>query len=309
MRSCLKRLLVFVLIVVLAAVLLFGLLSHRGNDSGRKLPSLLGNETQQGESADDWYHFLLIGTDTRPNEDAAGRSDTMIIASVNQARGKVKLASLARDTWVSIPGKGENKLNAAHSWGGPDLLLETINQNFDMHLTDYVSVDFYGLIDIVDAMGGVEVEITKAEASAINSSVASEHPRVKVTRVKAGNAQLCGVQALSYARIRKLDNDFGRTSRQRKLIGALLEKARRLNLLQLMSVFEKGMNALTYRTEKDPIQLVQMFTGLKGGIDSMEELSLPSEGHYRYVDKNGVSAVGIDPRQVAQEWHDFVYGQ
>jgi len=296
MRSCLKRLLVFVLIVVLAAVLLSGLLSHRGNDSGRKLPSLLGNETQQAEKPDDWYHFLLIGTDTRPNEDAAGRSDTMIIASVNQARGKVKLASLARDTWVSIPGKGENKLNAAHSWGGPDLLLETINQNFDMHLTDYVSVDFYGLIDIVDAMGGVEVEITKAEASAINSSVASEHPRVKVTRVKAGNAQLCGVQALSYARIRKL-------------IGALLEKARRLNLLQLMSVFEKGMNALTYRTEKDPIQLVQMFTGLKGGIDSMEELSLPSEGHYRYVDKNGVSAVGIDPRQVAQEWHDFVYGQ
>lgn len=309
MRSCLKRLLVFVLIVVLAAVLLFGLLSHRSNDSGRKLPSLLGNETQQAENTDDWYHFLLIGTDTRPNEDAAGRSDTMIIASVNQARGKVKLASLARDTWVSIPGKGENKLNAAHSWGGPDLLLQTINQNFDMHLTDYVSVDFYGLIDIVDAMGGVEVEITKAEASAINSSVASEHPRVKVTRVKAGNAQLCGVQALSYARIRKLDNDFGRTSRQRKLIGALLEKARRLNLLQLMSVFEKGMNALTYRTEKDPIQLVQMFTGLKGGIDSMEELSLPSEGHYRYVDKNGVSAVGIDPRQVAQEWHDFVYGQ
>ena len=262
------------------------------------------------ESADGWYHFLLIGTDTRQNADNAGRSDTMIIASVRPATGQIKLASLARDMWVTIPGEGENKLNAAHSWGGPDLLLETIGQNFGIHLTDYVSVNFYGLIDIIDAMGGVEVEITRAEAGVINSSVAKEHPHLKVTRVKEGKAQLCGAQALSYARIRKLDNDFGRTSRQRKLIGAMVEKLGQLNPFQLLGVASKAMEAVTYRMETDPFQLLGMLTNLQeAGLDGIEELSLPSEGNFRYHSSDGISKLLIDPEQVAQEWHAFVYGE
>lgn len=262
---------------------------------------------QQSDIPDDWYHFLLIGTDTRQDVDNAGRSDTMIIASVQSSTGKIKLASLARDMWVTIPGEGENKLNAAHSWGGPDLLLETLRQNFGIHLNDYVSVNFYGLIDIIDAMGGVEVEITSAEAGVINSSVAKEHPHVKVTRVKEGKAHLCGVQALSYARIRKLDSDFGRTSRQRKLIGAMVEKLGQLNPFQLLGVASKAMEAVTYRMEPDPFQMLELLTSLKEtGLDGIEELSLPSEGNFRYDSSDGVSKLLIDPAQVAQEWRSFI---
>lgn len=263
---------------------------------------------QAPTETDGWYHFLLIGTDTRQDVDNAGRSDTMMIASVQFSTGRIRLASLARDMWVAIPGEGENKLNAAHSWGGPELLLETINRNFGMNLTDYLSINFFGLIDIVDAMGGVEVEITSAEAGVINAGVAKEYPRAEVTRVKAGKAQLCGVQALSYARIRKLDNDFGRTSRQRKLVGAMLAKVGSLNPLQLVGVGAKCLEATTMRM--DPQQLLALCGTLlsKDGC-TFEELSLPSEGNFRYNSSDGISKLLIDPAQVAQEWLDFIDGE
>lgn len=265
------------------------------------LPAL----AQSAPETDGWYHFLLIGTDTRQDVENAGRSDTMIICSLHAADGRIKLASLARDMWVDIPGKGKNKLNAAHSWGGPELLLETINQNFGMNLTDYVSINFFGLTDLVDAMGGVEVEITSAEAGVINSSVAKEHPHTKVTRVKEGQAHLCGVQALAYARIRKLDSDFGRTARQRKLLSAMLTRAGQLEPLQLLAVGAACTRTLTLRI--DFSQIAGLLPILRDqGLNGIEELSLPSEGHYRYHSNDGISKVLFDAEQVAQEWHNFI---
>ena len=306
MRLTIRRWLAFVVLVCFLFTLPLGAGAQEENADW--FHGTLDMLAQQPESVDEWYHFLLIGTDTRQNVENAGRSDTMIIASVLPREGRIKLASLARDMWVTIPGEGENKLNAAHSWGGPDLLLETINQNFHMNLTDYVSVNFYGLIDIIDAMGGVEVEITSAEAGVINNSVAKEHPYAEVTRLMEGKAHLCGVQALSYARIRKLDSDFGRTSRQRKLIGAMLDKVSHLNPLQLMDVAAKCMDAVTFRMGSDGYQLMGMLYGLEEkGLDGIEELSLPSR--FRYHSNDGISKLLIDPEQVAQEWHAFVYGE
>ena len=260
------------------------------------------------DDRDGWYHFLLIGTDTRQDVDNAGRSDTMILCSLHTGQGKVKLASLARDMWVDIPGHGQNKLNAAHSWGGPALLLETINQNFGLNLTDYVSINFFGLTDLVDVMGGVDVEITSAEAGVINSSVAKERLSYSVPRVKAGQAHLCGVQALSYARIRKLDSDFGRTARQRKLLTAMLTKVGQLNPLQLLAVGAACAQTLTLQI--DFSKMAGLLQTLKAeGLDHLEELSLPSEGHYRYHSSDGISKVLFDAEQVRQEWQAFVYGE
>ena len=117
-------------------------------------------------------NILLIGTDTRENETASGRADTMMICSINLKTGLINVISLARDTWVTMGDNGhENKLNAAHTFGGPNLLMQTINRTYNLNIEHYVTVNFYGICDIVDTLGGVTIQLEKDEPWAINSTV------------------------------------------------------------------------------------------------------------------------------------------
>lgn len=259
---------------------------------------------------DQWQNFLLIGTDTRKDEVDAARSDTMMICSVNLGRGEVKLTSLARDMWVDIAGEeyGENKLNAAHRYGGPQLLMDTLNETFGLELKEYVSINFFGLIDVVDALGGVDIEISKSEAGVINKDVYNDFPNAQVTRVQGGVAHLSGVQALTLARTRRLDNDFGRTSRQRRLLSALLAEVKESSPGEFYS-FAKTCFEHTSTNISFDRMLELGGTLLRSGLDGFQELSLPSKGNYRSVTKNGSSALAFDAEQVAQELHAFIYGE
>ncbi len=259
---------------------------------------------------DQWQNFLLIGTDTRADEADAGRSDTMIVCSVNLGRGEVKLASLARDMWVDIAGEeyGENKLNAAHRYGGPQLLLDTLNEMLGLELEEYVSINFYGLIDIVDALGGVDVEISKSEAGVINKDVYNDFPHAQVTKVQGGVAHLNGVQALTFARTRRLDNDFGRTQRQRRLLSALLAEVKKSSPGELYSFARTCMEHTSTNISFDRM-LELGGTLLRSGLDGFEELSLPSKGNYRNVTRKGSSAIAFDAEQVAEELRVFIYGE
>jgi LCP family protein required for cell wall assembly len=258
---------------------------------------------------DKWQNFLLIGTDTRKDEANAGRSDTMIICSVNLAKNKVKLTSLARDMYVDYPGDHyEGKLNAAIRWGGPELLMETINTYFDMDLEKYISINFYGLIDIVDALGGVDVEISAKEASTINRYVAEQFKNAEVTRVGEGNAHLCGVQALTFSRIRSLDSDYNRTGRQRRVLAAMLQKVKGSSPKELYSLASTCLeHTATNMTLDELIGLAGPL--LRRGLDSFEDRSLPSPGNYRNGNHNGESVVKFDAQQVTEELHQFIYGE
>ena len=150
-------------------------------------------------------NILLIGTDTRENDRESGRADTMMICSINQQTGMVHVTSLARDTWVTMGENGhQNKLNAAHTFGGPNLLMQTINRTFNLNIEEYVSVNFYGICDIVDTLGGVTIQLQKDEPWAINTTVEEEYGNYGDVRIAsipsdATEARLCGAGGLQHA--------------------------------------------------------------------------------------------------------------
>lgn len=163
-------------------------------------------------------NILLLGVDG--SADSSSRSDSMILVSVDSKHGKIKLTSFLRDSWVYIPAKEKNsKLNSACSYGGPQAVVDTIEYNYEIDIDHYVMVDFDMFTQIIDSLGGVEVEVTENEASFIN--------RTTSQTVESGKSvHLNGAEALVYCRIRKLDSDYMRTFRQRKVITALINQAK-----------------------------------------------------------------------------------
>ncbi len=178
-------------------------------------------------------NILLIGADNAKG--GTSRSDSIMIASVNSKTGKITVVSILRDTHVDVPGHRESKINAAYSWGGANLLIQTIEQNFGIKIDDYATVDFEMFTALIDGLGGIEVEVTEDEADYINNRHKYGKEK-KPEYVPSGESvHLTGYQALWYARIRKLDSDFNRTERQRKVIVAIMEKAKAMGPVGLVS--------------------------------------------------------------------------
>ena len=184
-------------------------------------------------------NILLIGSDRRSSSEN-GRSDSMMIVSLNHDTGKIHIVSLMRAMYVNIPrasGDTWGMLNAAYSWGGTDLLIKTIETNFRISIDHYVVVDFSSFMTAVDLVGGVRIKLTSAEAQYLTTTLGDTFT--------AGTYTLNGKQALTYSRIRKIDNDFIRTSRQRNVIIALIDKAKTLNLSQLLELANRILPAVS----------------------------------------------------------------
>lgn len=216
-------------------------------------------------------NILLMGVDG--SADSASRSDSMILVSVDYKHMKIKLTSFLRDSWVEIPSKGKKaKLNAACTYGGPQLVVDTIEYNFGVDIDHYVMVDFEMFTDIIDSLGGIDVEVTEKEAKFIN----------KTTRhtVDSGESvHLDGAEALVYCRIRKLDSDYMRTYRQRKVITALIGQARSAGIGKLLSTMRDVFPMI--QTDMSAAEI----TGLayKGGFGvlafDIEQNRVPTDEH------------------------------
>lgn len=192
----------------------------------------------------------LIGLDGRDRKLKSGvRSDTMIIASINNDTKKVKLVSVYRDTYLRIgedsEGNGQyNKANAAYAKGGPEQFLSMLNTNLDLNVTDFVSVDFQAVAEAVELLGGIDVELKEEEVVHLNNYCVETS---KVTGMdytpleeKAGVHHLNGVQTVSYARIRYTSgNDFRRAARQREVIYKIIEKAKNSDIATLSKILDK----------------------------------------------------------------------
>lgn len=179
-----------------------------------------------------YRNIALFGVDARDGELGRGtRSDTIIIASINQDTQEIKLVSVFRDTYLNLGNDSYNKCNAAYAQGGPEQAINMLNTNLDLDITDYVTVGFGGLIDSVDALGGIEMEVTDAEISHLNNYqlTMSEELGVDYIPVKHSGRQLLnGMQATAYCRIRYTKgDDFRRAERQRDVLTAMMEKAKK----------------------------------------------------------------------------------
>ena len=212
-------------------------------------------------------NIALFGLDKSASS-KIGRSDSIIIASLDTKHKKIKLTSIMRDTYVNIPDRGMDKINHAYAFGGPELSLKTINQNFNMNIRDFASVDFDGLESIIDTLGGVEITLKENEVSYVHGS-------------SPGTQLLNGKQTLAYSRIRKTGNkDFERTERQRTILENLIHKSLDAGFNQypkLLSAILPYMD--TSLSKNEILKLARSI--FNANIKDIEQFRIPVDGYAR----------------------------
>lgn len=277
-------------------------------------------------------NILLVGIDTRDTtmDEGLQHGDVQIILSISKDTGAVKLTSILRDLYVEIPGyKSKNRINVAYARGGGQLAMRTINRVFEMNIQHYVTINFYGLASIIDAIGGVDVDMTKQEAGAINTYLRKHPPkydnqdkdyeRQPLEKVD-GVQHLDGVQAVMYARIRSIDNDFSRTERQRHLLDLLLKTIMQdMTIDKFASLVDTAMPYV--QTNVGGATMMELGLAVLGsdiiaraqaGESLVEQHRIPMDETWKYSTENGASVVVF--RTVARReenvkaLHEFIYG-
>jgi len=244
----------------------------------------------------DWLHILILGTDTGSLQLNYGRTDAMMVASVNTKTGKMKLTSLVRDMLVDIPGLSfKNRINTANAFGGPLLAVKTVNEVLGLNITRYCSINFRGFKDIIDLLGGVTLTLSGGESAEANAPYSSD-PQV-----------LNGEQALAYVRIRKLDNNFGRNRRQRLLLNALLEQVKKSSMDRILNVIAETFKIIA--TNLTPNEVIALVPPVLKNSEDMDTLSLPQQGAFKYAMTSwGASVVEFDADAVKSAFHSFING-
>ncbi len=253
----------------------------------------------------DIENILVLGTDSRDITKDRGRSDAMIIVSYNKKTGSVKMFSVLRDSLVPIEGVGWNKINSAYSIDGAGLAVNTVNQLFDLDIQRFVVIDFNGVTDFVDRAGGVTISLTQAEVDYMTN-----YSQGKV-KYKVGPNKFNGDRTLIYMRIRKIDNDFNRTARQRNVIETLTKKI--LTEKSLPEIY--SLTDFAFRLVKTNIPLAQL-TKVAGNIAAdalqsnfeIESHHVPFDGTYTFKYYNGMSVISFDTDDAAERVNKIIYG-
>ena len=226
-------------------------------------------------------NVLLIGVD-QSAPGTRGRSDTMMLARVNPSTGSIRLVSFLRDLYVSIPGIGKTRLNAAYQHGGETLLKEALAQNFHVSVDHTVTVSFSMLSDLVDQVGGVELNIEEKERRALNAMIRDYNADYGLSGgevTQSGTQVLDGRQALCYSRLRKIDSDFQRTSRQQRVLEGLLHRLSGMGKWQLLRLAVQNLSRV--ETDLSFGDLAALAPLLAGDGLSLECTRVPFDGTYR----------------------------
>lgn len=258
--------------------------------------------------------ILLIGSDSR-TESNDGRSDAMILLTISDKTRTVHMTSLLRDMYVEIPGYGGNRLNAAYAYGGAELLLETIRENFGVEVYRYAVVNFSAFAGLVDAVEGVDIELTNEEVQWVNAYL-NEYNELRGMPMEtdyldtslSGTLRLNGAQALAYSRNRYIGSDFGRTERQRKVLSAVMQKLPKAvvkNSLQLVN----GLfpNLTTNLTQLECTRLCTMAPKLLI-YDTVQD-SIPLDGTYSNATIRQMSVLEVDFDQNRAYIQSEIYGK
>ncbi|MCD7745512.1 MAG: LCP family protein [Lachnospiraceae bacterium] len=270
--------------------------------------------TKEVVADDDIYNVLLIGVD-RQERTWNGNSDCMILVSINKAANRVTMVSLMRDTYVNIPDVGYKKLNAAYAYGAGPLLCETITETYKIEVDKYVAVDFWDLVDIIDIIGGVDLEVSAEEVEVANGYIMDMcerlmdiDPSSHYFPEEGGWVHADGVQAVAYARNRYVGNsDFDRTERQRYVLTQLMEEVKQMSVAQMT---EKMQSILEYITTNiSETEIWSMLTELPDMLEyDFETSRVPYDGMYSTIYVNGQDMLVPDWEETLEILHDFIYG-
>jgi len=254
-------------------------------------------------------NIALFAVDRRNNE-AQGNSDVIMVISIDQLTKKIKMSSLMRDTYVSIDNNGKDKLNAAYAKGGPQLAIKTINQNFDLDIRDYINVDFFSAAKIVDALGGVNINVKPAELSFLNNylyeiSLIEKIPSVPVTA--AGLQKLNGKQTVAYTRIRGVGRgDYDRTERQRNVLVALFSKMQGAG----PDIFPVFMNEILPNLETSMSSMTLFTIGsniLNSKTKVIEQARFPLDSASKGERINNIWYLNTDLKATSASIYNFIY--
>ena len=236
------------------------------------------------------FDLLLIGTDAT-TEKETGRSDAMVLVRLDAEAGEVRMISFLRDLYVRIPGHGRNRLNAAYAFGGAELLLSTLEENFGVRADGWAEVDFSRLTKVIDRIGGVEADVSDAERRQLNGilmhynrAIGEEETDGLLT--EAGLLSLNGKQALCYSRIRKIDGDLQRTSRQREVLEAAFRKVTVLDAWSLAVLALESLEAVkTNLSAWEIIRLIPL--ALRARDAAFTSMTVPMAGAWQDKTVNG----------------------
>lgn len=248
-------------------------------------------------------NILLIGADKRVDWAESGRSDSAMIATLDLKNKRLKLTSLMRDMYVAIPGHGEDRFNAAYSYGGVALVYQTIATNFGLKLDGYAVVDFAAFKEVINTIGGVEIELTDKEHTYLTTA----YKKGSVLKLQPGLNNMNGTQALAYTRIRQdAKGDFGRTERQRKVLQSIFTKAKSMSLSELISLTEAIMPYIATDLENSEI-LAYVRDILLLGTTEIDQFRIPMDDTYtqKRIDNKAVLIPDIYTNTNAL--HDFIF--
>lgn len=278
----------------------------------RKEPAHVEQTKPREEVPQKGYRNLaLFGVDARDGELGRGtRSDTIMIASINQDTQEIKLISVFRDTFLNLSNDSYNKCNTAYAQGGPEQAINMLNMNLDLDITDYVTIGFSGLIDAVDALGGVEIEITDSEISHLNNyqlCMAEELGTDYIPVEHSGRQLLNGMQATAYCRIRYTrGDDFRRAERQREVLAAMMDKAGSVSVGSLTDM----VNAVLPQVETSlKVSEVLSVLGSVAGYHVTASDGFPFEGGRTGVNvgSKGSCVVPDDLSENVTQLHQILY--
>lgn len=315
-----KRIILFTVEIVALVVLLAALVSVlmiTKTDKVKINPEdiAVNPEVEENTEMKGYRNIALFGVDSRTGKLGKGnRSDTIMIASINQDTGDVKLVSVYRDTYLNLGTDAYNKANAAYAKGGPEQAINMLNMCFDLNIQEYVTVGFDALIETIDALGGIQIDVHENEIEHLNNyqrSMFSEDENdalneniVKVT--KPGLQTLNGLQATAYCRIRYVGDDFGRAERQRKVLLACLDKAKQANPATLVDILNKVMDHVSTN-----LGVEEMASVLKdvASYEVVAQDGIPFESARKTgtVGKKGSCVIPVDLAENVKMLHEFLF--
>jgi LCP family protein required for cell wall assembly len=268
------------------------------------------DSTYEVPISDDVYNILLLGSDTRVSGEV-GRSDAMILVSINQKTETIYLTSFLRDSYVYIPGYGNTRLNHSFAYGGPALVEETLETNFKIHIDRYVAVDFYSFMDVVDTLGGVWIDVTEDEQKVTNQYIWSMN---KLMGEEWSNdylwtngwMKLNGKQALCYARNRYTGNDYERTQRQRTIISQIINGAKESSPSTLVDLAQVILPQVT--TDMTKSEILSYCANIAAYVNyDIVQQQIPVDGSYSGATISGMSVISLNLDKNIQYLQSTIY--
>ena len=279
----------------------------------QKIDENLQKELEARENTEDLTNILLIGSDTR-YVGQPGRSDTMLLLTINRDDETISLTSLMRDMYVYVPDYGNTRINNAFARGGAQLLMDTIEANFKIEIDNYAAIDFYSFVDAIDALGGVTIDISYDDFYGVNLAIEKYNTTLglpyddgKLTSY--GEINLTGKQALGYARNRHFPlGDFDRTAHQRELLSAVFEKIKQSDLSQLDALLNAILPGIT--TDMTETQILSWIVLAPTVLQyDFQTYRIPIDGSYQGVTIGGASMLSLDFDANIAELHRIIYGE